>query len=71
MKKNMGFADRIIRIIAAIAFIILYFTGVMTGTIGIIILAIAAMFIITAALSICPLYSPFGINTGSIKDDKT
>jgi hypothetical protein len=34
MKKNMGTADRMIRIIIAALIAILYFTNVLTGTLG-------------------------------------
>ncbi len=63
MKKNMGSADRIIRFILAAVCIILYFTNVVTGTLGIILLALAVLFIVTSLVSFCPLYLPFGIKT--------
>lgn len=63
MKKNMGSADRIIRIIVAAVFAALYFTGTVTGTVGIILLVLGAVFLATAFISFCPLYLPFGIST--------
>jgi hypothetical protein len=63
MKKNMGMADRIIRILAAVAIAILYFTHQISGTLAIILLAIAGIFILTSFISFCPLYLPFGIRT--------
>lgn len=63
MKKNMGMADRIIRILVAVAIAILYFTHQISGTLAIILLAVAGIFIITSFISICPLYLPFGIRT--------
>jgi hypothetical protein len=63
MKKNMGTIDKVLRILVAIAFVILYFTNVITGVWGIIMLVIAAMFVITSIISICPAYLPFGIST--------
>jgi hypothetical protein len=63
MKKNMGTADRIIRILVAVAIIILYFTHQVSGTLAIILLILAAVFILTSFISSCPLYLPFGINT--------
>jgi uncharacterized membrane protein len=47
MKKNMGAADRIIRIIVAIVLAILFFTHTVTGTAGIVIIIIAAVFLAT------------------------
>jgi hypothetical protein len=63
MKKNMGTTDRVLRILAAITIIILYYTHVIGGTLAIILLAISAIFILTSFVSFCPLYLPFGINT--------
>ena len=64
MKKNMGTVDKIIRLIVAAIFIVLYFTNVISGTLGIVLLILAIVFAITRFLSFCPLYLPFGINTG-------
>lgn len=67
MKKNMGFADRIIRVLLAIVFVALYFTGAVTGTFGIILLVVAAVFALTSLVSMCPLYSFVGISTCPVK----
>ncbi|MBT8252388.1 MAG: DUF2892 domain-containing protein [Flavobacteriaceae bacterium] len=63
MKKNMGNSDRIIRVIVAIVAAVLYFTETVTGTLGIVLLVVAAIFLLTSFISFCPLYAPFGINT--------
>ena len=63
MKYNMGTADRLIRVIAAITIIILYFTNLIGGITAIILLSLAGIFIITSLLGFCPLYLPFGIST--------
>lgn len=63
MTKNMGSVDKIIRLIVAALFIVLYFTGTVTGTVGIILLILAAVFILTSLISTCPLYLPFGLKT--------
>lgn len=63
MKKNMGSADKIIRLIVAALFVVLYFTGTVTGTIGYILLAFAAIFVLTSLVSFCPLYTIFGLRT--------
>ncbi len=63
MKKNMGTIDRVIRILVAVVVVILYFTHVISGTLAIILLALAAVFIVTSFLSFCPLYFPFGLST--------
>lgn len=63
MKKNMGAADRIIRIIVAIVIAALYFTGTITGTLGIVLLVVGGIFLLTSFISFCPLYTVFGIKT--------
>lgn len=63
MKTNMGGTDRIIRLIVAAIAVVLYFTGTLTGTLGIIALVAAAIFTLTSVISFCPLYAIFGLNT--------
>lgn len=59
----MGSADRIIRILIAVVVAILYFTNTITGTLGIILLALAGVFVLTSLVSFCPLYALVGLNT--------
>lgn len=68
MKKNMGNADRIIRTLLAIVFAVLYFTNTITGTVGIILLVLAIIFLLTSLVSFCPLYAPFGLATRKPKE---
>lgn len=63
MKKNMGSADRIIRMLLAVLIIALYFGGVINGVLTVILLVFAVIFIATSFMSFCPLYLPFGLNT--------
>ena len=63
MKANMGLVDRVIRIALALLISALYFTNVISGTTAIILLVIAAIFILTTFVAFCPLYSPFKIST--------
>jgi hypothetical protein len=67
MKKNMGLADRLIRTLMAVAVVILYLLKVVTGPVAVVLLVIAAIFILTSFAGNCPLYSIFGINTCSKK----
>ncbi len=67
MKKNMGLADRIIRLIIAAIIAVLYFTNIISGTLGIILLIVAGMLILTSLIGICLLYLPFKLNTGFMK----
>jgi hypothetical protein len=63
MEKNMGTADKVIRIIIALVIIILYITHQISGTIAIIGLILSGIFILTSFISFCPLYYPFGFST--------
>lgn len=68
MKTNMGSADRIIRVLLAIVMGILYFTDIISGTLGIVLFALSVIFVLTSLVSFCPLYTPFGFNTCKSKD---
>ena len=70
MKKNMGTADKIIRLIIAAIFTTLYFTNVITGVLGIVLIVLSAVFVLTSLVSFCPLYLPFGLKTCKVKDSE-
>lgn len=59
----MGSTDRIIRLIAALIMAVLYFTGVVSGTLGIVLLVLSAVFVLTSLVSFCPLYTIFGMSS--------
>ncbi|NTW23219.1 MAG: DUF2892 domain-containing protein [Lentimicrobium sp.] len=63
MKKNMGLTDRIIRLALAALVAVLYFTNVITGTLGIVLIVVAVVFALTSLISFCPLYPIIGMNT--------
>jgi hypothetical protein len=63
MKKNMGTADKIVRLLIAAVIAVLFFTKVISGTLGLVLIILAAVFALTSFVSFCPLYLPFGINT--------
>ncbi|QYA24666.1 DUF2892 domain-containing protein [Gramella sp. MT6] len=68
MKKNMGKTDKIIRLLIAVALLIIYANGMVEGTLGIIFLVLAGILVLTSMMSFCPLYSPFDIHTNKGKD---
>lgn len=70
MKKNMGNVDRIARILIAVVLAVLYFTNVITGTLGLVLAVVAGVFVFTSLTSFCPLYSIFGLKTCPIKEKK-
>jgi uncharacterized membrane protein len=63
MKKNMGSTDKIIRVLIAAVIAILFFTNVISGTFGIVLLVLAGVFVLTSLISFCPLYTLIGANT--------
>jgi hypothetical protein len=63
MKKNMGNADRVIRIIIAAVVAGLFFANIIPGVLGIVLMVLAGVFVLTSLISFCPLYAPFGIST--------
>lgn len=63
MKANMGTVDKAVRILAAVVIIALYFGNLISGTVAIVLLVFAGVFIATSLVSFCPLYLPFGLST--------
>jgi hypothetical protein len=63
MKRNMSNIDRIARIVLAALFAYLYFSGVVTGALGIVLVVFGAVFLLTAVIAFCPLYAPFKFST--------
>lgn len=68
MKKNMGSTDRIIRLVAAIIIAVLYFTGIISGTVAVVLAVLAIIFTLTSLVSTCPLYMPFGLSTCEVEE---
>lgn len=68
MKTNMGGIDRIVRLIIALIIGYLYYTGQISGTLGIVLLVFAAVFFLTSLVGFCPLYTLFGFNTCKKKE---
>ncbi|HLN94611.1 MAG TPA: DUF2892 domain-containing protein [Flavobacterium sp.] len=63
MKKNMGSTDKLVRFLLAILVAVLYFSGIINGTLALILGILAVVFLLTSLVSFCPLYVPFGITT--------
>jgi len=59
----MGTVDKVIRVLVAVVVLILYFTHVISGTLAIILILLAVVFVATSLLGFCPLYLPFGLST--------
>lgn len=67
MKINMGNADRIIRVLIAVAVGVLYWQNVISGTLAYVLMGLAVIFVLTSLVSFCPLYTIFGIKTCKAK----
>lgn len=63
MKKNMGKADRTLRVIFAALVAALYFTNMLSGTWALVLGILAIVFIFTSLVGFCPLYVPLRIRT--------
>lgn len=63
MTKNMGTADRVIRVLIAIVVGVLYFTGQIGGTLAAVLGVLSLIFVLTSIIGTCPLYAPFHIST--------
>lgn len=70
MKKNMGIVDRSIRLVAAVIIVIFYFANTIPGVFGMLLVVFSMIFIVTSAISICPLYTVLGIDTCLSKKNK-
>ena len=58
MKRNMSNADRIFRVVIAALFSYLYFSGIVTGGLGILLVVLGGVFLLTSIVAFCPLYLP-------------
>lgn len=63
MTKNMGVADRAVRVAVALGIGALYLTGQISGTVAAVLGVFAVVFVATSLISWCPLYMPFGLST--------
>ena len=65
--KNIGKADKIVRVLIAVLFTVLFLNQVITGVMGVILVILAGVFLLTSIVGTCPLYLPFKINTNHKK----
>jgi hypothetical protein len=63
MKTNESNMDRIIRALVGIVLLALYFTGTVTGGLGIAFIVVGAIALLTGVVGFCPLYRLLGIKT--------
>ena len=58
------------RLVIAVVIVILYFTEIIYGIFGIVMLVVAGILLLTSLVNFCPLYSLLGMNTCPIKEKK-
>jgi hypothetical protein len=63
MKKNVGSTDKIVRVALAAVFAWLYFSGMVTGVLGLALLLLGGIFVLTSAIGFCPIYALVGLST--------
>lgn len=63
MKTNESNLDRIVRVVLGIIMLVLYFAGIVSGTLGIIALILGILLTLTGLVGFCPLYALLKINT--------
>lgn len=63
MKKNMGTTDKAIRVLVAVTIAGLYFGNIITGTMAIVLMVLAVVFLLTSLVGFCPIYALLGMNT--------
>lgn len=63
MNRNIGIADKILRIVVGVLTYGLFFAGITTGIFGVILVTLGTIFLLTALVNICPLYKIFKFKT--------
>jgi hypothetical protein len=63
MKPNESGLDRIIRVILGVVLLALYFTGTVTGGLGIVLIVVGAIALLTGVVGFCPLYALLKLRT--------
>lgn len=70
MKRNIGNTDKLIRLLLALLVAVLYFFGVISGTLAIVLGILALVLVATSMVSFCGLYTILGINTCKTRTEK-
>jgi len=63
MKTNVRNIDKVVRILAAIVIAVLYFTHIISGTLALLLLLVAGIFLLTSLLEFCPIYWIAGLSS--------
>lgn len=63
MEQNMSMTDKYVRMALALTIALLYFFGIITGTLALVLVIVGIIFALTSVVRFCPLYKVFGIST--------
>ena len=63
MKKNVGYIDRIVRVLFGVIVAVLYFLHQITGTAAIVLLILGAVLVLTSLIGFCPIYYSLGLSS--------
>ena len=70
MKRNLGGTDKIVRLVIAVVIAVLYFTEIIYGIFGIVMMVVAGILLLTSLVNFCPLYSLLGMSSCPVKEKK-
>ncbi|RJR27807.1 MAG: DUF2892 domain-containing protein [Candidatus Latescibacterota bacterium] len=68
MVKNMGSADRIVRLVVFLVIAVLIAAKVLTGAAAVVLGIIAVIMLLTSLAGFCPLYVPLKMSTAKKKE---
>ncbi|MDQ5974177.1 MAG: hypothetical protein QG661_1386 [Actinomycetota bacterium] len=68
MSTNESPIDRVIRVVIAVAAVVVAFVVGASSVLGIILFVVAAIMLVTAATGFCPLYRVFGMSTCKVSN---
>ena len=72
MKKNVGSIDKVLRFVAALALVLLYMFDILTGSLALVVMGVLALvFVGTALVGYCPLYTIFGFSSCPMAEEST
>lgn len=69
MKKNIGNADMVIRLLFSVAVLILFLANIISGPFALGLVALSGILVVTVFFRTCPLYTVFGFTTFSFSAD--
>ncbi|HRK04846.1 MAG TPA: DUF2892 domain-containing protein [Chlorobiota bacterium] len=66
MIRNIGPADRTVRLLLAVVGLVMLVTGSVSGVWFTVVTIVTALLVITALVRTCPVYIPLGLSTDKV-----